>query len=216
VCRYAVSSWHQLADSSERFAHRRLAPGWLFRAIAWVFRRLGAASAHPSAREYLAPLRMKVLARPLLVWNMQSTIAQGYWTLQISLVSKLISNVLHTHPLGTQSWMAAALSQKFCFAQTNRTYLASSAPHGAQVSKAQWVANVLFWVVVLGGKVAFDYFAIIRPLKLPMRALWDRGFLRSGGQRPPKPVPVLLASRSAAQSVLGTEHIQHRADVVWC
>jgi hypothetical protein len=58
--RYAVSSWHQLADSSERFGHRRLAPGWLFRMVAWVFRRLGAASAHPSAKEYLAPLRMKV------------------------------------------------------------------------------------------------------------------------------------------------------------
>ena len=28
--------------------------------VAWVFRRLGAASAHPSAKEYLAPLRMKV------------------------------------------------------------------------------------------------------------------------------------------------------------
>lgn len=58
--RYAVSSWHQLADSSERFAYRRFAPGWLFRTIGWVFRHLGSASAHPSAKEYLAPLRMKV------------------------------------------------------------------------------------------------------------------------------------------------------------
>lgn len=50
-----------------------------------------------------------------------------------------------------------------------------------QVSKAQWFANLLFWVVVLGAKGAFDYFAIIKPLKLPMQALWNRGFLRSGG-----------------------------------
>ena len=50
-----------------------------------------------------------------------------------------------------------------------------------QVSKGQWFANLLFWVIVLGAKGAFDYFAIIKPLKLPMRALWNRGFLRSGG-----------------------------------
>jgi hypothetical protein len=52
-----------------------------------------------------------------------------------------------------------------------------------QVSKGQWFANLLFWVIVLGAKGAFDYFAIIKPLKLPMRALWNRGFLRSGRRR---------------------------------
>ncbi len=57
---YSVSSWHEMADSCARFSHRKLAPGWLFRGIAWLFRRLGAASAHPSAKEYLAPLRMRV------------------------------------------------------------------------------------------------------------------------------------------------------------
>lgn len=46
--------------------------------------------------------------------------------------------------------------------------------------KSQWLANVLFWVIVLGAKGAFDYFAIIKPLRQPMRALWNRGFLRSG------------------------------------
>jgi hypothetical protein len=75
--RYAVSSWHQLADSSERFGHRRLAPGWLFRMVAWVFRRLGAASAHPTAKEYLAPLRMKVWQNSQVILIRQTAVTGG-------------------------------------------------------------------------------------------------------------------------------------------
>ena len=37
---YAVSSWHEMADSCERTAQRRHCPSFVFRGIGWVFRQV--------------------------------------------------------------------------------------------------------------------------------------------------------------------------------
>ncbi len=58
--RYAVSAWHELSERSQRVARRRYFPGWFFNGLAWVFRRMGSASPRPTAKEYLAPMRMSV------------------------------------------------------------------------------------------------------------------------------------------------------------
>ncbi len=56
--------------------------------------------------------------------------------------------------------------------------------HSAQMPKRQWLANVVFWAAVLAAKVAFDWFAVIKPLEGPMKGLWQRGWLRSGHTGP--------------------------------
>ena len=60
MCRYAVSAWHELSEKSQRVARRRYFPGWFFNGLAWLFRRMGSASPRPTAKEYLAPMRMSV------------------------------------------------------------------------------------------------------------------------------------------------------------
>ena len=43
----------------------------------------------------------------------------------------------------------------------------------------QFAASLLFWVVLLGLKGAFDWFFVIKPLEGPIKALWNRGWLSS-------------------------------------
>ena len=60
-----MSAWHELSEKSQRVARRRFFPGWFFNGLAWVFRRMGSASPRPTAKEYLAPMRMSVSAGPI-------------------------------------------------------------------------------------------------------------------------------------------------------
>ena len=55
-----MSAWHELSEKSQRVARRRYFPGWFFNGLAWLFRRMGSASPRPTAKEYLAPMRMSV------------------------------------------------------------------------------------------------------------------------------------------------------------
>ncbi len=40
--------------------------------------------------------------------------------------------------------------------------------------------NVLFWVLVLAAKFAFDWFALMKTLEAPVLGLWNRGWLNTG------------------------------------
>ncbi len=47
-----------------------------------------------------------------------------------------------------------------------------------QLPWSQFFASILFWLVLLGMKGAFDYWVVIKPLEPPIKALWNRGWLR--------------------------------------
>ena len=47
-----------------------------------------------------------------------------------------------------------------------------------QLPWSQFFASILFWLVLLGMKGAFDYWIVIKPLEPPIKALWNRGWLR--------------------------------------
>ncbi len=40
--------------------------------------------------------------------------------------------------------------------------------------------NLLFWVLVIGAKFAFDWFAVMKTLEAPVLGLWNRGWLTTG------------------------------------
>ena len=39
------------------------------------------------------------------------------------------------------------------------------------------LATIVFWAAVFGLKGAVDWFAIIKPLEAPIKALWNHGWL---------------------------------------
>lgn len=39
------------------------------------------------------------------------------------------------------------------------------------------MANVLFWAAIFGLKGSFDWFFVIKPLEVPIKALWGRGWI---------------------------------------
>ncbi|KAK9815749.1 hypothetical protein WJX72_008855 [[Myrmecia] bisecta] len=53
-------------------------------------------------------------------------------------------------------------------------------PVNMKVPVATWLSNVVFWTLVLGAKVTFDWFGVIQPLEGPVKALWNRGWLNTG------------------------------------
>ena len=73
---------------------------------------------------------------------------------------------LHVHkPL---TWQRKPLQNSLGMSKTWLTISHFGLGGGLQVPWRQAWANALFWLVVLGGKAAFDYFAIIKPLRRPM------------------------------------------------
>jgi hypothetical protein len=52
---------------------------------------------------------------------------------------------------------------------------------------------MLFWVLVLGAKFAFDWFALMKPLEKPVVALWNYKWLRVGSHRGDADVILVLA-----------------------
>jgi len=46
-----------------------------------------------------------------------------------------------------------------------------------QLPWSQFLASIVFWGVLLGMKGAFDWFAVIKPLEEPIKALWNRSWL---------------------------------------
>jgi hypothetical protein len=51
------------------------------------------------------------------------------------------------------------------------------APYHMRVGWSNFFTNVLFWALVLAGKFAFDWFALMKPLKKPVIALWNHDWL---------------------------------------
>jgi hypothetical protein len=49
-----------------------------------------------------------------------------------------------------------------------------------QTGWSSFFANVVFWVLVLGAKFAFDWFALMKPLEDPIIALWHFDWLKNG------------------------------------
>ncbi|EFN56001.1 hypothetical protein CHLNCDRAFT_145389 [Chlorella variabilis] len=45
---------------------------------------------------------------------------------------------------------------------------------------SNFFSNLVFWVLVLGAKFAFDWYALMKPLKDPVIALWNFDWLRNG------------------------------------
>ena len=62
-CRYAVSTWHDLAKKCRRLGGSRCMLGFILRPISYLFAFLGSASPRPPIKNYLAPDRMRVRAR---------------------------------------------------------------------------------------------------------------------------------------------------------
>lgn len=53
-----------------------------------------------------------------------------------------------------------------------------------QTGWGNFFSNLVFWVCTLAAKFAFDWFALMKPLETPVRALWHNGWLapkRNGG-----------------------------------
>lgn len=46
-----------------------------------------------------------------------------------------------------------------------------------QTGWGNFFSNLIFWVGVLAAKFAFDWFALMKPLETPVRALWHNGWL---------------------------------------
>lgn len=75
--------------------------------------------------------------------------------------------------------MPAACAARF------HEYHAASVPARATLLTVQtgwgnFFCNLLFWVLVLGSKFAFDWFALMKPLKKPVIALRNFDWLKSG------------------------------------
>ncbi|PSC69540.1 Callose synthase 5 [Micractinium conductrix] len=51
------------------------------------------------------------------------------------------------------------------------------APYHMKTGWDNFFSNLLFWVCTLGAKCAFDWFALMKPLDRPVRALWGNGWL---------------------------------------
>jgi hypothetical protein len=49
-----------------------------------------------------------------------------------------------------------------------------------QTGWLNFFSNFLFWALVLGAKFAFDWFALMKPLKRPVEGLWGRDWLSAG------------------------------------
>ncbi|KAL4451723.1 hypothetical protein ABPG75_007385 [Micractinium tetrahymenae] len=51
------------------------------------------------------------------------------------------------------------------------------APYHMKTGWGNFFSNLVFWVCVLAAKFAFDWFAMMKPLKTPVLALWHHGWL---------------------------------------
>ncbi len=49
-----------------------------------------------------------------------------------------------------------------------------------QVGLADFLSNLLFWVLVIAAKLAFDWYAVMKPLEAPVLGLWSRGCGNAG------------------------------------
>ncbi len=59
---------------------------------------------------------------------------------------------------------------------TSRRFCAPPTPP-LQTGWGNFFSNLIFWVCVLAAKFAFDWFALMKPLETPVRALWHNGWL---------------------------------------
>ena len=46
-----------------------------------------------------------------------------------------------------------------------------------QTGWSTWFANAVFWILVLGAKIAFDWFAVMKTMKLGVQALNNASWL---------------------------------------
>ena len=51
-----------------------------------------------------------------------------------------------------------------------------------QTGWSSFISNAFFWVLVLGGKFAFDWFALIKPLHGPVLGLLNQNWLGGAGR----------------------------------
>ena len=55
-------------------------------------------------------------------------------------------------------------------------------PSPVQVGWDTFLSNAVFWALVLAAKFAFDWFFVMKPMKLPILGLWHLGWLSTGGE----------------------------------
>lgn len=187
---YMVSSWHEIADGFERFSRRKRVPTRLFSGIGSLFRLAGSSSSHPSAKEYLAPLRMKM------------PVSQGFFNLLFWLVVLSLKGVFDwfaviapledpVKGLWDRRWLSAGKNANqgadgdilLVIARVLPAFLLSLVDTGifySIVSAAVGVSKGLFW---LNLGITYSYTELRNNFHGAAEQFWERIISADGAQQ---------------------------------